>query len=373
MELHIARDELSRALGKIQGIIEKRSTNPILSHVLLRATSSGLRIVATDTEVSFVGDYLAAVKTEGEVALPARLLHDIVRAAAGDSLHLQMHDSATLEMVIRVGRSRFQLRGMNAQDFPPVVESLPSPGFLVTSESLRELVENTLFSISADETRTGLNGACVQSVEGWNGSQCVRMVSTDGHRLSLCDRPFQGNFEAPPGLLLPRKGMGELRKLCDEAESLFEVYFGPREAVFRRGSLTFSMRLLEGEFPDYPQVIPESWKTRVVVNRASLADALRRVSLLSSDKGSSVSMKVEDGLLHLDARQTEQGSATDEVEAQVEGAGLEIGFNARYFLEVLTVMNDEAVILEFGDSLLPCLVKPVTGGDRLFVVMPVRL
>lgn len=374
MEFHIGREELNRALGRVQGIVERRSTNPILGNVWLRVSESGVRMLATDTEVSLVGDYPAQVTTPGQITLGAKYLLEIARSLPGDTLHFRMPDAGGLDVEIRAGRSLFTLRGLPASEFPPLVEEVSGQGFLITAVHLRELIENTIFAISTDDTRTGLNGACVQRVNGWNGAACVRFVSTDGHRLSLCDRPFTGEFDPPGGLLLPRKGLGELKKLCDEADAVFEVLISEREAVFRRGSLTFSMRLLEGEFPDYPQVIPESWQRRVRVHRGSLVDALRRVSIMSAEKAShSVSFKVGDGTLGLSSRQTDRGSAVDEIEAEVTGDPLEIGFNARYFLDVLSVMTDDIVVLELGDTLSPCLVKPGSTEDRLFVVMPMRL
>lgn len=372
MEFKIGRDELNRALARIQGIVERRSTNPILGNALLRVGEGNLRILATDTEVSFVGDQPAEVVEPGEITLGARYLYEITRSLPGDRLTLSM-EGGGLEVRITAGKSLFTLRGLSAADFPPVVEAVPGQGFHITGAGLKDLIENTLFAISQDDTRTGLNGACVQRVQGRSGDPCVRFVATDGHRLSLCDRPFQGEFAPPGGLLLPKKGLTELRKLCDETDAVFEVLFSDRDAVFRRGSLTFSMRLLEGEFPDYPQVIPESWQRRVVVHRPSLAEALRRVNIMSAERSSIVALHVEDGVLRLHSRNSEHGSAADEIEAQVEGEPLDVGFNARYFLDVLAVMTDDMVVLELGDTLSPCLIKPHSVEDRLFVVMPMRL
>ena len=235
-------------------------------------------------------------------------------------------------------------------------------------------MDKTLFSISGDDTRTGLNGAHVEVVELPGGRSHMRFVSTDGHRLSLAGRPYSGTWTADRSVLLPKKGLSELRKLVDVGDGPWRVVLSDTQAVFQRGTTAFSMRLLEGDFPDYKQVIPGGWQRRILLQRDHVMQALRRVSILASEKSHPVRFHIKDGTVIVTAKQPEAGEAREELEAQVEGQDLEIGFNARYFLDSLSVMDTDSIGIEIGDSLSPCLVRPGDGdADELFVVMPMRL
>ena len=229
------------------------------------------------------------------------------------------------------------------------------------------------FAISSDDTRTGLNGAHLE-IADVEGASHLRLVATDGHRLSLCGVPFGGSFDAKGSVLLPKKGLAELRKLVDDGEGEWKVSFTDNAATFQRGAISFSMRLLEGDFPDYTQVIPNGWQRRVMVQRDALTQALRRVSILASEKSHPVRFAIIDGNVTVTAKQPERGEAREELESQVEGPDLEVGFNARYFREALGALTTDVVAIEIGDSLSPCLIRPgEAGGDELFVIMPMRL
>jgi DNA polymerase III subunit beta len=372
MEFRIAKDELIRALARVQGIVEKRSTNPIIANVLLEVDEQGMRVAATDTEVSFVGRYKVECTRPGRLTLGARQLYEIARLVPTDEVSFCLPEGQML-MEIKSGRSFFKVLGLAADDFPEVPDPDEVEGFSIEFEALKELIDKILFSISSDDTRTGLNGAHVESREV-DGKLMLRFVATDGHRLSLCGRPYQGEYKAPRTVLLPKKGLAELRKLVDDGEGSWSVLFGESQATFRRGSIAFSMRLLEGDFPDYEQVVPSGWQRRILVRRDALSQALRRVSILASEKSHPVRFMISGGTVTVVARQPEAGEATEELEAQVEGSDLEIGFNAGYFREALSALSTDTVTVEIGDSLSPCLVRPGEGDDdELFVIMPMRL
>jgi len=372
MEFRIAKDELIRALSRVQGIVEKRSTNPIIANVLLEVDEGGMRVVATDTEVSFIGRYRVECTRPGSLTLGARQLYEIARLVPTDEVSFNLPEGE-MQMEISSGRSFFKVLGLSADEFPEVPDPGEVEGFSIEFDALKDLIDKTLFSISSDDTRTGLNGAHVESRQV--GEQTLlRFVATDGHRLSLCGRTYSGEYKAPRTVLLPKKGLAELRKLVDDGEGSWSVSFSESQATFRRGSISFSMRLLEGDFPDYEQVVPSSWQRRVLVQRDALSQALRRVSILASEKSHPVRFMIAGGTVPVVARQPEAGEATEELEAQVEGSDLEIGFNARYFRESLSALDTETVTVEIGDSLSPCLVRPGEGdADELFVIMPMRL
>lgn len=372
MEFRIAKDELIRALSRVQGIVEKRSTNPIIANVLLEAGSDGMKVSATDTEVSLVGHYAIECVQPGQLTLGARQLYEIARLVPTDTVSFRLPEGSFL-MEISSGKAQFKVLGLAADDFPSVAGVAEGEGLEIEAADLKSLVDKTLFSISGDDTRTGLNGAHVEQVER-DGATFLRFVSTDGHRLSLAGRPHAGTWTAERSVLLPKKGLSELRKLVDVGDGPWRVVFSDTQAVFQRGTTAFSMRLLEGDFPDYKQVIPGGWQRRVLLQRDHLVQALRRVSILASEKSHPVRFHIKDGTVVITAKQPEAGEAREELEAQVEGSDLEIGFNARYFLDSLGVMDTDSISIEIGDSLSPCLVRPGEGSaDEIFVVMPMRL
>lgn len=372
MEFRIAKDELIRALARVQGIVEKRSTNPIVANVLLEVDGEGMRVTATDTEVSFVGRYQVKCVRPGTLTLGARQLFEIARLVPTDEVSFCLPEGE-LQMEIRSGKAYFKILGLPADDFPEVASMDRTEGITIESEALKDLIDKTLFSINNDDTRSGLNGAHVES-RTVGGSAMLRFVATDGHRLSLCGRPHLGEYKAPRSVLLPRKGLAELRKLLEDGQGAWAVAFSESQATFWRGQLSFSMRLLEGDFPDYEQVVPQSWQRRIIVQRQALAQALRRVSIVASEKTQPVRFIVSSGVVTVVARQPEMGEATEELEAQVEGSDLEIGFNARYFRDALDALTTDMVTVEIGDSLSPCLVRPGEGdADELYVIMPMRL
>lgn len=373
MEFRIAKDELIRALSRVQGIVEKRSTNPIIANVLLEAGSDGMKVSATDTEVSLIGHYAIECIQPGRLTLGAKQLYEIARLVPTDTVSFRLSEGTSI-MEINSGKAQFKVLGLSADDFPPITDGGDGDGLELAAADLKGLVDKTLFSISSDDTRTGLNGAHVEVVELPGGRSHVRFVSTDGHRLSLAGRPYEGTWTPTRSVLLPKKGLAELRKLVDVGDGPWRVVLGDTQAVFQRGTTAFSMRLLEGDFPDYKQVIPGSWQRRILVQRAHLMQALRRVSILASEKSHPVRFHIKDGTLIVTAKQPEAGGAREEIDAQVEGQDLEIGFNARYFLDSLNVMDTDSIGIEIGDSLSPCLVRPGEGeADELFVVMPMRL
>jgi len=372
MKFRITKEELIRALSRVQGIVEKRSTNPIIANVLLEVGNEGMRVAATDTEVSFVGRYQVDCESAGSITIGARQLYDIARLAPTDEINFEVPEGSH-GVEITSGKAFFKVLGLPSSDFPDVADPTEAGGLEMSSVELGSLIDKTLFAISSDDTRTGLNGAYVEQ-SGENGASVLRFVATDGHRLSLCGKPYEGEFTAPRSLLLPKKGLSELRKLLEDGEGSWRVSFTENQAIFQRGTIAFSMRLLEGEFPDYNQVIPDNWKRRLLMQRDALTQTLRRVSILASEKSQPVRFAVSGGTVTIRSQQPEAGEAKEELEAQVEGTDVEIGFNARYFRDALVALDTDTVTIEIGDSLSPCLIRPGDGtSDELYVIMPMRL
>ncbi len=375
MELKIGAQELAKALGRSQGIVEKKSTMPILSHVLLEARKgTELHVSATDLDLSVSSEHKCEVLKDGAVAVSAKHLYEIVRALPEQTVTLKRASNNYLE--VRSGPSEFRIVGLPAEDFPALPKFEKVPFVAVDPSEILEMIERTQFAVSTDETRYNLNGVFFEPAAG-----AVRMVATDGHRLSLSERKLDGEFGLKRGVILPKKGLQELRKLLSEAAESGEekpeakLGFVENNAIFRRPGVVLAMRLIEGMFPDYRQVIPKGGEKVVAVGRQRLLDTLRRVSLLSSDKAHAVKLDLAKGALKVLSQNPDLGEAKEEVPVEYEGEPLKIGFNARYLLDVLQVMKSDDVALELADDLSPGVLKGKGEADQGFtaVVMPMRI
>lgn len=306
MEIKIAVDELSKALHRAHGIVEKKSTLPILSNVLLEAKKEGgLSVSAFDLEIGLISEHPAEVLKEGRIALPARQLYDIVRSLPEPTLVLRQVSEGFVEL--NCGSTHFRIVANAAEDFPTLPTHGQVPFVAVQPKLLLEMIELTAFAISTDETRHNLGGVFFQPVETG-----VRMVATDGHRLTLAEKAMPSAFQIERGVIIPRKGVLELKRLLSESGGEAELGFADNAGVFRRPGLTLIMQLVAGQFPEYEQVIPKENILRLRLGRVRLLDALKRVSLLSQDQMYTVKLEVEDGILRISSQSPELGEAREE-------------------------------------------------------------
>jgi len=376
MELKIGVQELTRALARSQGIVEKKSTMPILSHVLLEAAKGDvLHVSATDLDVSVTSAHACEVLKEGKVAVPAKQLFEIVKALPEKDVVLKRAQNNWLEL--RSGAAEFKIVGLPAEDFPALPRFDKVQLVKVEPRSLLEMIELTAFAASTDETRYNLNGVFFEPTAG-----ALRTVATDGHRLSLAERALEGDFHLKKGVILPRKGLAEMKKLLtdgDEAET--RLGFVENSAIMQRPTVKLVMRLIEGVFPDYRQVIPKAGEKSFQVGRERLLDTLRRISLLSTDKAHAVKLELGPGQLRVLSSNPDLGEGREEVPVAYQGDALKIGFNARYLMDVLQALATlepvaaQDVVVELSDDLSPGVVKP--GGESATqftaVVMPMRI
>ncbi len=376
MELQIGTDELNRALYRAQGIVEKKSTMPILGSVLLEATNDErggkLRCSAYDLEIGVRSLHPAEVQKAGGVALKHKEFYDIARALPERTAVLKRE--ANNRVRITSGAAEFNLVGQPAEDYPPFPREEKVPLVSVEPTQLLEMIEKTQFAISADETRHNLNGVFFEPMQGG-----ARMVATDGHRLSLVERQLAGEFGLKKGVIVPRKGLFELRRLLsEEGTGACELGFTESSGLFRRGDLTMVMRLIDGQFPDYMQVIPKEAERTVQVDRARLLETLKRMSLMSSDRTTNaVKIELTTDQLRISSQNPDLGEAREDIAVTYPGQPLSIGFNARYLMDILQVVETPIVRLELCDELSPGVLKPHTEGtaDSRYtaVVMPMRI
>ena len=371
MEVTVRREDLVRGLHLAQGVVERRNTLPILSNVLVEPAGEGIALTATDMEVGLRSLIPAQVRRKGVVTLSARKLYEIVREVTADEVVLRVVQGGWVEIL--AGRSKFKIVSLDAKDFPELPLGADAPQgttMAIAVGTLREMIDRTLFAVSSDETRFNLSGVFLSN----DDDGVLRMVATDGHRLALIDRRLP-SAKMERGVVMPRKGLIEARKLLDEAEDAeVTMVVSPKDVRLVLRSVTFFMRLVEGEFPDYRQVIPGAASVQARANRDDFLAALRRISLLASERSHGVKLHLERGKLELSASNPDQGEASEEVDVQYTGEPLTIGFNARYLMDVLAVHAEGDVIeLGFTDEVGPGVVRGSQDPEYTYVVMPMRL
>jgi DNA polymerase-3 subunit beta len=376
MELTVPKRELLRLVARMQGVAERKSTMPVLSNVLLAIDGpSTLRIAATDLYLALVGRITVDVSKGGSVAVPVKDLLERVRMMPDGPIHLVSQDNASTTIKAAGSARRYTLRGMPGDDFPPLpAPSEGSPSLAIEATVLQELVDKTHFSISADETRAHLNSALFE----WDGD-VVRMVTTDGHRLSKMDVKVSGR-QASATMLIPLKAIQELRRLCEDlvaegkdSKPQLQITQSGSSAFFQAAGMVFGVRLVDAQFPPYAQVIPQKSEKVVRVPRAPFADALRAVSVAASERTGGVKLGLTPGTMRISTESPDTGEGFDEVPIDYKGPAMTVGFNAKYFLDVLGALDEDEIELGFGGELDPAVVRPVGGRQFLAVVMPMRI
>lgn len=376
MKLRIARDELLTGLQRVQGVVEKRNTMPILSNILLEAKPEGVDILATDLEIGMRGLYKATVEEPGSVTLSARKLYEILKELPDGEIGLAVGENNWA--TIQAGKSQFKIVGLPSTDYP-AMPAIEREGLTpVEGAGLADLIRKTLFAVGDNDARYILNGLLVTILVAEKKST-LRLVGTDGHRLALAEKdvPAAPSKEAPREVkaIIPKKAAQEMRRLLEEGDGDPLLGFTKNLMVFRRSGLLLTSRLMEGNYPNYQQVIPKDKDPdkRVTVARAEFEGALRRVSVLSRDKTNAVKMTLARGRMTLFSSNPDFGEATEDVAAQYGGETLTTGFNARYLLDVLGVVDGDAVSLQMENALSPCLVREPGNAGFTCVVMPVKV
>ncbi|MFH0800659.1 MAG: DNA polymerase III subunit beta [Pseudomonadota bacterium] len=369
MEIKIARGELLKGLGLVQGIVERKTTMPILVNVLLEATAKKLSITATDLEVGINCTYPADVIANGKVAVHARSIYDIARELPDDTVHIAVKDGNWIEM--SCGKSRYKIVGLSSEEFP----ALPTRGqgdvWRIDGSLLSQMIDKTSFAMSTDETRFNLNGVYVDPT-GKDKTK-LKMVATDGHRLSIVERDVGTKCSIQKGAIIPRKGVQEIKKLVDSGDEPLDLWVDSKHIMAYKGNVTLVVRLIDGQFPPYEQVVPKQSKRVVQVQRDNLIHALKRVSVLSTDRSRGVKFAVSSKNIDISSSNPDLGEAREEIETTYKGESFEVGFNAKYFLDALASVNDEMAVLEMGDETAPCVLRSETDKGFTHVIMPMRL
>jgi DNA polymerase III subunit beta len=372
MKVTLERSALLKSLGHVHRVVERRNTIPILSNVLIQAQGASLLLKATDLDLEVVESSPADVTMDGGTTVPAHTLYDIVRKLPdGAQVSLEGGGEAT-QLIVRSGRSRFTLQTLPPSDFPDLAAGEFPHSFQLKAADLRKLIEKTQFAISTEETRYYLNGIYLHTLEV-EGENRIRAVATDGHRLARVELPAPEGSAGMPGVILPRKAVGEIQKLMEDAEAMVSVELSQAKVRFTIGPVVLTSKLIDGTFPDYARVIPTGNDKSLTVERTDFTAAVDRVSTISSERGRAVKLSLNDGRLVLTVTNPDSGMATEEIEVDYDSGPLDIGFNSRYLLDIAAQLDGDTALLKFADPGSPTLVQDREGAAALYVLMPMRV
>ena len=367
MKLSIERANLLEALGHVQSVVERRNTIPILSNVLLSAEDGKVTLVATDLDIEISESSEANIDVAGDVTAPAHTLYDIARKLPdGAQVSLKINSEDRLD--VDAGRAHFTLPLLPSGDFPKMTADGFTHNFVVSAAELRRLIDKTRFAISTEETRYYLNGIYMHAHDG-----ALRTVATDGHRLALSEMALPGGAEGLPGIIIPRKTVAEIRRLIDGGDGDVSLSVSDAKIRFHFGSAILTSKLIDGTFPDYERVIPKGNEKELVIDNSVFKGAVDRVATISAEKSRSVKLMLETDNLALVVNNPESGNAREDLMVNYSADALEIGFNAKYLLDVAAQIEGRDATFYLDGPASPALVKDSEDTDSLFVLMPLRV
>lgn len=371
MKFTIDRAALLRSLNHVQSVVERRNTIPILANVLLKAEDGMLTMTTTDMDLEIHESVAAEVAAPGATTVPAHTLHDIVRKLPDDvSIELALSDDGNI-MTVKAGRSNFKLSCLPVADFPEIANAEFPVSFSIPAADLRALIDRTKFAMSTEETRYYLNGIYIHEIEV-EGTKMLRAVATDGHRLALYDMVLPEGAGGMPGVIVPRKVIGEFRKLLEEAADVIQVGLSESKIRFSFDHIVLTSKLIDGTFPNYDQVIPKGNDKMVEVDPKLFSAAIDRVSIISDGKSRAVKMSLNGSTMTLSANSAEAGSATEDLEVHGND-NMEIGFNARYLLDITSQIEGDNCRLALADPASPTIIQDAADPSALYVLMPLRV
>ena len=372
MNFTVSKNSLSQMLYLSSTIVEKRNTMPILANVKLSADKGHISIAATDLEISLYGEIEASIDKPGNITVNAKVFYDIVKELPGDIVKISLSSGQRLE--IESNKSKFKINGTSAEEVPSISGIDIKNPISVEAVKLYEMIDRVAFAVSIDETRYNINGVYIEPLKTPVGAdkQGIRFVATDGHRLAMIDRPAEGLLLSD-GVIIPRKGIQELKKVIEGNEGV--AFVGVKEGFFtvKSNSVTIGVRLVDGKFPDYRQVIPKENQTNVTVNKEDFIAAVRRISLVTTDKIKTMRFRLTKGVLTISSSSPEYGEATEEILARQKGDDITIGFSAKYILDLLTAMGPcEDVNIHLNGSTGPGVFSSDKDENYRCIVMPMR-
>ncbi len=372
MKFSIERGALLRAVSQAQSVVERRNTIPILANVLIEAEGDTVSFRATDLDIEVVDKAAAKIDRAGATTVSAVTFHEIVRKLPDGALVTLTDDGASGRLTVEAGRSNFALATLPREDFPVMASSEYASNFSTPAPVLRRLFDKSKFAISTEETRYYLNGVYMH-VADRDGKQMLRCVATDGHRLARIDADLPPGAEKMPGVIVPRKTVGELRKLLDDDDTIIAVSVSETKVRFATPEITLTSKVIDGTFPDYSRVIPTGNSRKLEVDAGEFAKAVDRVATVSSERSRAVKLTLDEDRLVLSVNAPDSGAAEEELAVAYGDDPLEIGFNAKYLLEIASQVDRENAVFLFNSAGDPTLMREGNDQTAVYVVMPMRV
>ena len=371
MKITLEKNKIFKSLSHVQSIVEKKNTIPILSNILIEAKNNSLILSATDMDISITETLSCNVIENGSATVPAHTLYDIIRKLS-DSSEIEFVSNDGKIFSIRSGKSRFSLSCLPKEDFPIIeIDDLKSE-LSIESQELLRLIEKTRFAISNEETRYFLNGIYFHKTKD-SQNELLSMVATDGHRLAKVEFNSTDKVSEIPGVIIPRKTIYELCKLLSDYNGSVRINIDPNKIIFYVDKSVLISKLIDGSFPDYQKVIPEDNDNILTVNRNTFCTAVDRVSTITNEKSPAIKFKLLKNIMNMTSIDSESGQATEDIVTEYSGNEMEIGFNSKYILEMISNLDDENVIFSFKDSSSPVIAKEQSSPNLIYVLMPMRV
>jgi DNA polymerase-3 subunit beta len=374
MEFNISKNVFLKGIQKTLGIVEKKTTMPILSNLLMRTQQGRVKIIAADREIGLVADYEAEIIREGDITLSAKKLYEMVREIQGESIHVLKTDKDVV--VLTCKKEVYRIPGIPAADYPTVEDQAGLPMNRIKGAVLGEMIRKTAFAISTDEMRKNLTGVFFET-ERVNETSLVRMVATDGHRLSVMkvdvgdeEKDF---LSMDKGVIIPRKGLGEIRRLVEEESGVVSLGIDKGACTLKTDHTLLKVSLIDGEYPDYRRVIPSEKGLVVGVGKSTFLHALRRMSVISSERYSGVIIALSNNRMVLNSTNPDVGEANDEIEVSYQGEERSVGYNVSYLIDAIDVIDEEWVDFEIGMAMKPAVIRAVGNENYFCIVMPLKL
>jgi DNA polymerase-3 subunit beta len=375
MNFEIHKKEFLKGLSLMQSVAGRKTTLPILSHILIEGEKNSIYLTGTDLETGIREELTATVQQGGKVSVSAKKLYEIIRELPEEMIHIKKKENHWI--TLQCGKSIFNLAGLDPDEFPSLPTYQDEYFSKVSTHLMKEMIEKTVFAASNEESRYHLNGVLFSQSQ--QGTKVVlRMVATDGHRLSLIDRENQAIRGIEKGIIIPKKGVLEIKKIMgdQDGEEEIESYFDQTHGFFKMGKSLMVIRLIDGEFPEYDQVIPKGNDKKIVMQKERIYGCLRRVSTMASERVEGIKLSLKRNSIELNSYHQDFGDAKEEVEVSYEGPPIEIGFNARFLMEALNVMDMDEVMMELKDEGSPGILKPLStteSSNQICIIMPMRI
>lgn len=370
MHFQISRDAFYKAISKVQGIVEKKHTIPILANVLIETEDENIIITATDLEVGLKSKFKADIQKKGKVTISAKKLFEIIKELPDENIDFRTKENFWVE--INCANSNFNLVGLSPDEFPKFPD-IKDKSNVIEKDLISEMIEKTIFSVSNDETKFNLTGIFVKTEDIEKNN--LSFISTDGHRLSIIKRNMSDNWSNiyQNGFILPKKGILELKRNIENTNENLEIGLSDNNFYVKNNDTQLIMRIIDGEFPDYKRVIPEEGSNSAIIDREEFFYALKRISVLSSEKSKGIKINLTKNSLLLTSSNPDLGEAKETLNINYNGDDISIGFNARYILDILQVIREKRIILNLKDNISPVRISPEEDEDYLSVIMPMRL